>query len=190
MLGVVEGIITLRDLVGLMGISSSPMNVPVSEIMSSNVITLTPDSTLADSARLMSERRVRRLPVIDERDALIGMLTNKDVLRHLAKIARGGSGPSGFERRVSEFMATGVINIGHEDDVRIAANQMTTFGVGGLVIEDLPSSKIGLVTERDLIRTLSSKRGVDFLMSSVQYELETEEAASRRDSFSSTSRLS
>jgi acetoin utilization protein AcuB len=188
MLGVVEGIITLRDMVNLMGISSSPLNVPVSEIMNPNVITITPNSSLANSVELMSERRVRRLPVTDESESVIGMLTNKDVLRHIAKIVGGGSGPSGFERRVSEFMATGVINIGHQDDVRIAANQMTTFGVGGLVIEDLPSGKIGLVTERDLIRTLSSKRGVDFLMGSVQYELETEDAMARLSSFSAQSR--
>ena len=188
MLGVVEGIITLRDLVSLMGISSSPMNVPVSEIMSSSVMTIIPDSSLADSVELMSERRVRRLPVIDDKGAVIGMLTNKDVLRHIAKIANGGSGPSGFERKVSGFMATGVINIGQDDDVRFAANQMSTFGVGGLVIEDLPSRRLGLVTERDLIRTLTSKRGVDFLMSSVQYELETEDSMSRLSSFSPNSR--
>ncbi len=136
----------------------------------------------------MSEIRVRRLPVIDGNEAVIGVLANKDVLRHIAKIASGGSGPSGFERKVSEFMATGVININHEDDVRIAANHMTPFGVGGLVIEDLPSRRIGLVTERDLIKTLSSKRGIDFLMGSTQYELETEDAMSRLSSFSSTSR--
>jgi len=188
MLGVVEGIITLRDLVSLMGISSSPMNLPVSEIMNTNVITIAPDSALADCVELMSEMRVRRLPVIDGKEAVIGVLTNKDVLRHIAKIASGGSVLSGFERKVSDFMATGVIDIGHEDDVRIAANQMTTFGVGGLVIEDLPSRRIALVTERDLIKTLSSKRGIDFLMASMQYELETEDAMSRLSSFSSTSR--
>ncbi len=38
---------------------------------------------------------------------------------------------------------------------------------------------MALVTERDLIRTLSSKRGVDFLMNSMQYELEAEDAMSR-----------
>lgn len=168
MLGVVEGIITLRDLVSLIGISSSPLNVEVSEIMNPNVITVSPDSSLAESVSLMSERRVRRLPVLGDGDKVMGMLTNKDVLRHVAKIANGGPGSSGFERHVSEFMATGVINISHEDDVRVAANQMATFGVGGLVVEDLPSRKIGLITERDLIRTLSSKRGVDFLMGSMQ----------------------
>jgi hypothetical protein len=56
---------------------------------------------------------------------------------------------------------------------------MTAFGVGGLVVNDLPSQKIGLVTERDLILTMSSRRGMDFLMSSLQYELEAEDAFSR-----------
>lgn len=184
MLGLVEGIITLRDMVNLMGISSSPLNVPVSEIMNPNVITVKPDSSLAESVAVMSERRVRRVPVTGSDGAIVGMLTNKDVLRHIAKIVGGGNARSGFERPVSDFMAAGVINIGHEDDIRVAANQMTTFGVGGLVVDDLPSKRIALVTERDLIRTLSNKRGVDFLMASFQYELESEDAMSRISSFS------
>jgi predicted transcriptional regulator len=177
--GVVEGIITLRDLVSLMGTSSTPLNVQVSEIMSTNVTTVDPDSSLAEAVRLMSERRVRRLPVIAAGDSLMGVLTNKDVLRHTVRIVGDGSNRSGFDRRVSESMTADVITIGSEEDVRVAANQMTTFGVGGLVVNDLPSGKIALVTERDLVRSLSSKRGIDFLVNSMQYELEAEDALSR-----------
>ena len=182
--GIVEGIITLRDLVSLMGTSSSPMNAQVSEIMSTNVTTVEPDSSLALAVKLMSEKRVRRLPVVSVEHGLHGVLTNKDIMRHIARIMNGGSGPSGFERHVSNSMTADVITIGSEDDLRVAANQMTTFGVGGLVVNDLPSHKIGLVTERDLIRTLFSKRGIDFLMRSMQYELEAEDAMSRVRSFS------
>jgi CBS domain-containing protein len=178
-LGVVEGIITLRDLVGLMGTSSSPLNVQVSEIMNTNVTTAEPEFSLAEAVKLMSERRVRRLPIATERQELLGVMTNKDVLRQVARIAGGGGNPSGFERRVSEFMTADVITIASESDLRVAANQMTTFGVGGLVVDDLPSKKLALVTERDLITTLSSKRGIDFLMGSMQYELEAEDAISR-----------
>ena len=184
MQGVVEGIMTLRDLVSLMGTSSSPMNAQVSEIMSTNVTTAGPDSPLALAVKLMSEKRVRRLPVVSAEHGLHGVLTNKDIMRHIARIMHGGSGPSGFDRHISEFMTADVITIGSEDDLRVAANLMTTFGVGGLVVNDLPSQKIGLVTERDLIRTLSSKRGIDFLMRSMQYELEAEDAMSRVRSFS------
>lgn len=186
MLGMVEGIITLRDLVSLMGISSSPVNVPVAEIMNTNVITAAPGLPLVDAVRLMSERRVRRLPVVDG-EGLKGMLTNKDVLRQVAR-SSGGGGQAGFERPISEFMASGVINISQDDDIRTAANHMTIFGVGGLVIQDLPSDRIGLITERDLIRTLSSKRGIDFLMSTLQYELEVEDVMSRMRSYTSAGR--
>jgi predicted transcriptional regulator len=184
MLGVVEGIMTLRDLVSQMGASSSPLNVQVSEIMNLNVTTARPDAMLAEAVTLMSERRVRRLPVVTPEGELRGVLTNKDVIRQIAKIVNGGSGPSGFQRHVSEVMTADVITIGSDEDVRVAANQMTTFGVGGLVVNDLPPPKIGLVTERDLVRTLSSKKGIDFLMSSMQYELEAEDAMSRVRSFS------
>ncbi len=184
LLGVVEGIMTLRDLVSLMGTSSSPMNVQVSEIMNSNVTTAEPEAALGHAVKLMSEKRVRRLPVVTGKGELSGVLTNKDVIRHIARIMNGGGGSPGFERHISEFMTADVITIGAEEDVRVAANQMTTFGVGGLVVKDLPSHKFGLVTERDLIRTLYSKRGVDFLMSSMQYELEAEDAMSRVRSFS------
>lgn len=177
--GVVEGIITLRDLVSLMGTSSSPLNVQVSEIMSTNVITVDSTSSLAEAVRLMSERRVRRLPVIAGDGALMGVLTNKDVLRHTIRIVGDGSNMSGFDRRVSESMTADVITIGSDEDVRVAANQMTTFGVGGLVVNDLPTGKIALVTERDLIRSLSAKRGADFLVNSMQYELEAEDAMAR-----------
>jgi CBS domain-containing protein len=176
--GVVEGIITLRDLVSLMGTSSSPLNVPVSEIMSSNVTTVGPDAPLTEAVRLMSERRVRRLPV-ESKGILMGMLTNKDVLRYTVRMVGDGSGPSRFDRRVSESMTADVITIDREDDVRVAANLMTTFGVGGLAVSGLASEKMALVTERDLIRSLSTKRGVDFLVGSMQYELEADDAMSR-----------
>lgn len=177
--GVVEGIITLRDLVSLMGTSSSPMNVPVSEIMSSNLTTIDPASPVAEAVRLMSERRVRRLPVLSSAQLLAGVLTNKDVLRFTVKIASAGAGAPGFERPVSELMTPDLVTIGVDEDVRAAANLMTTFGVGGLIVSGLPMNKIALVTERDLIRSLSSKRGVDFLVNSMQYELEAEDAMSR-----------
>jgi len=178
--GVVEGIITLRDLVGLMGTSSSPLNVQVSEIMNTNVTTAEPESSLAEAVRLMSERRVRRLPIAKQGQDLLGIMTNKDVLRQVARITGGGSDRSGFERFVSEFMTADVITIPSDSDLRVAANQMTTFGVGGLVIGDLPSKKLALLTERDLIRTLSSKRGPEFLVNSMQYELEADDQASKK----------
>ena len=98
--GVVHGIITLRDLVALMGTSSDEIGVPVSEIMNPNVITIDQKGYLSTAVRLMSEHRIRRLPVVPggggaDAGAPKGILSNKDALGHLAKVAATGvAGPN------------------------------------------------------------------------------------------------
>ena len=84
-LGAVQGIVTLRDLVSLMGISSDPLDVQVSELMTPKAISIDRNRRIAEAVRLMSEKRVRRLPIINTDGELLGMLTNKDVLRRLGK---------------------------------------------------------------------------------------------------------
>ncbi|HUI00570.1 MAG TPA: CBS domain-containing protein [Nitrososphaerales archaeon] len=191
--GVVNGIVTLRDLVSLMGTSSDEVGVAVSEVMNTNVVTIGQGAYLSTAVRLMSEHRVRRLPVVpafhEGGKDIKGILSNKDALGHVAKFAnRGGPGQSGdapwsvptrFDVPISEFMTREVITVSKDDDIRDAASKMMIFGIGGLVVEDAPTGRLALVTERDLVRTLSRKKGTGVLMEALQYELEVEKAKSR-----------
>ncbi len=171
--GTIQGIITLRDIVGIMGMSSNPMNVSVSEVMNENIVTINQDSNLSDAVNLMSERRVRRLPILGESNQVLGMLTNKDILRRLGEVtSKNGEENISFDVPVSNFMTREVIHVSKDDDVRVAASRMMIFGVGGLGVEDLPAGRVALVTERDLVRKLCSIRSVEFLVKSMQYELE------------------
>lgn len=52
-----------------------------SELMSSPAITIASDASLADAARLMQERRVRRLIVVDERGKIAGIISRRDILQ-------------------------------------------------------------------------------------------------------------
>jgi CBS domain-containing protein len=191
--GVVHGIITLRDLVGLMGTSSDEIGVPVSEIMNTNVVTIPQDAYLSTAVRLMSEHRVRRLPVMPKGgdhsgNVPKGILSNKDALGHVAKFAPKGppgegggswSVPTRFDVPISEFMTRDVITVSKDDDIRVAASKMMIFGIGGLVVEDAPTGRVALITERDLVRTLSRKKGTNLLMTSLQFELEVERSKGR-----------
>ncbi len=177
--GMLQGIVTLRDLIGLMGISSNQMGVKVSEIMNRRMITINSHSPVSLAVQLMSEGRVRRLPVISEMGELLGVVTNKDILRLLAKLGGDSYSTPLFDRPISEVMISEVISIGHEDDVRVAASRMMIFGVGGLLIKDLPSNELALVTERDLIRNIATKRSIEFLVNAMQYELEASDSAGR-----------
>jgi CBS domain-containing protein len=56
----------------------------VGEVMTSDAITIAPDKFLREAAALMHERNVRRLPVIDQSEQVIGILTRGDIVRAMA----------------------------------------------------------------------------------------------------------
>jgi CBS domain-containing protein len=77
--GKVQGIITDRDLaVRCISQGHNPQQCHVSNHMSSPVITTEPDMDILDAAHLMTEQKVKRLPVV-EGDQLIGLVSFSDV---------------------------------------------------------------------------------------------------------------
>jgi signal-transduction protein with cAMP-binding, CBS, and nucleotidyltransferase domain len=76
------GIVTVRDLVMRVLAKDLPHTTPISEVMSSPLITIDANVSLKKAARLMGERKIRRLPVI-ESGGVIGVLVAFDVLRQL-----------------------------------------------------------------------------------------------------------
>jgi predicted transcriptional regulator len=170
--GQIQGIITLRDLVGLLGTGSEPLGVEVSELMTRQVTTIDSRSSMADAVHLMSENRVRRLPIVsDVSKAPVGVLTNKDILRLLGRIASAEE-RSSFRSKISEVMTRDVISVEADDDIRVAAARMMIFGIGGLAVEEDSGPLLGLITERDLVKRLTENRSVAFLVKSMQFELE------------------
>jgi CBS domain-containing protein len=58
----------------------------VEEVMTKeSVITVTPDQSLSEAARLLHEKRVHQLPVLDESKQVIGMICCSDIIRMMAK---------------------------------------------------------------------------------------------------------
>jgi CBS-domain-containing membrane protein len=56
----------------------------VGEVMSSVPVTTTPETSLSKAAKLMHDRKVHRLPVINPSGQLVGILTRGDIIRTMA----------------------------------------------------------------------------------------------------------
>lgn len=78
------GIFTERDVLRLAGEAAALDQVRVEDAMTRQVVTVSADTDLVSAARLMGERRIRHLPVV-EGDNLLGMIGIRDVLAALAE---------------------------------------------------------------------------------------------------------
>ncbi|MGW2485833.1 CBS domain-containing protein [Streptomyces sp. NPDC001606] len=79
-LGVVSGSDLARDW-AVRGEASGRRALAARDLMSSPAVTVHPEQAVPDAARLMERRGVERLPVVDEEDRLIGIVTRRDLLR-------------------------------------------------------------------------------------------------------------
>jgi CBS domain-containing protein len=82
--GRLVGIFTERDLLALAGNGTDLDAVRIGDVMTRNPLTVDADAAVLDAARLMGERKIRHLPVV-EGEHLLGMVGIRDVLGSLVE---------------------------------------------------------------------------------------------------------
>lgn len=79
------GIFTERDLMRrVVAMVKDPASTRLRDVMTTALVTCTPEASVSDCGTLMSERRIRHLPVIKS-DKVIGVITTGDLLAHELK---------------------------------------------------------------------------------------------------------
>ncbi|MGD1004373.1 MAG: CBS domain-containing protein [Methanoregulaceae archaeon] len=71
----VVGYIAARDLLFV------PSETPIDKVMSTDLIVADPDMSISDAARVIFRSGIQKLPVVDEKNHLIGIISNSDVIR-------------------------------------------------------------------------------------------------------------
>lgn len=92
----VDGIISERDVAYALALHRGQLHaLPISALMTKNVVTCTPQDSLAEVSRVMAARHIRHVPVVDD-GRLIGVIGMRDVfmhrldeMQHATKILRG-----------------------------------------------------------------------------------------------------
>lgn len=76
------GVVTDRDItIRHVAEGHSSPSCPVSEAMTKNVKTCSPDDDIKDVMHVMATEQVRRIPIVDERGSLVGVVAQADVAR-------------------------------------------------------------------------------------------------------------
>src|SRR5215467_1789687 len=84
------GILTERDIARMIGFSAKFYpDTPVSEVMNKPSVTVSPNTSVKDAVTLMEQRDIRRLPVVDDNQQMIGIITAKDILKVVMNIFKG-----------------------------------------------------------------------------------------------------
>jgi CBS domain-containing protein len=78
------GIVTERDIVRRVVAKKLPLETKISAVMSKSLITIGPDASLKEAARVMSSNKIRRLPVLKQ-NKLVGIVVASDFVRNAGK---------------------------------------------------------------------------------------------------------
>jgi CBS domain-containing protein len=148
-----------------------PTHLAVRDLMTLDVLSARPDQNLGDVARLMMDKDVRALPVVDDNGSLMGMVTHRELLKYLipdylqrSKSGKfkalpatlmagnpGSSDPRGLP--VKDVMSRAVLCLSEDQTLTDVANLMNNKDVDRFpVVRE--GIVVGFLTRADLIRRL------------------------------------
>jgi CBS domain-containing protein len=85
------GILTSTDICDkIVAQDRDPGTITVKEIMTSPLITVPTDMSMAECARIMKEKKIHHLPVVDEKNNMVGMISATDFLVVAEAMGRSG----------------------------------------------------------------------------------------------------
>lgn len=129
----------------------------VDELMTRDVVTISPETPVIDARALMTKRRIRHL-LVTEAGRLVGIVTDRDIRLNLPSPA---TSLSMWEINylltrltTKEVMTKAVITVAPTRDAREAARIMLDHKIGALPVLD-EARLVGIITESDLVRAFA-----------------------------------
>ncbi len=124
--------------------------------MTTALVTIGPEASLAAALDTMRVADIRHLPVVDKRRRLVGIVSDRD-LAHV-----GGKGKH-VPHRVEEIMSRDVVSVAPGTLAREAAAMLVDRKIGALPVLDDELTLVGVVTETDFLRLVVDTLGGDGL---------------------------
>jgi CBS domain-containing protein len=147
-----SGIVTETDLIRkVLAKGMDPLLATVNQIMTSPLLTITPDRPMLDASHLMEANHVRYLCVSDEEE-IVGVVSVRDLARYFVD-SEGGPlrDLDNVYRPLSVLMHTTIETVASERTVLEAAQIMAEKRIGSLLVLEA-GEMVGIMTETDVVR--------------------------------------
>jgi len=133
----------------------------VRDLMSTHVVTIGMDDTLKTARSVFNRRRFHHLVVL-EKGRPVGVLSDRDLLKHLSPFvgARLGERPQDaatLKKRVHQMMTRRLVAVDPDASAAEALLRMREHNVSCLPVIDADARLIGIITIRDLLRWVAAK---------------------------------
>jgi CBS domain-containing protein/anti-sigma regulatory factor (Ser/Thr protein kinase) len=125
----------------------------VGQVMTHEVITVTPGTTLTELKEILRQSRISGAPVVNEDGDLVGIISIEDLLRAYQD--------GDFRAVVGERMTTSLITVSETDTVGAAVQKFHHTGVGRLPVVNAWGQLVGMLTKGDITRGLLQEIEVD-----------------------------
>jgi acetoin utilization protein AcuB len=149
----------------------------IKDWMTRDPITITEETSMIKALHLMKERRFRRLPVVNSKGQLVGLVTDRDLKEASPSKATTLDVHELYyllaELQVKEIMSRNPITVQETDTVEHAAQVMLDNTVSGLPVMDPDGKLVGIITQSDVFRAFMHITGI--LQGGVQFALRLED---------------
>lgn len=142
----------------------------VEEIMKTDVITLPPSATIAEALKLLQDHRIRHIPIVDDEQRVIGIVSDRDVRDASPSIFTKDSDQKELQNEIQTIMSHPVVTIHPMDFVEEIARIFYDEEFACLpVVRD---NKIaGMVTEKDMLKKLIQLTGTHVQSSHIEIKV-------------------
>jgi acetoin utilization protein AcuB len=136
----------------------------IKDWMTKDVITVDPETSMMRAAKLMKEKNIRRLPVVDDKGKVVGMLSDRDVKEASPSKATTLDVHELYyllsEIKVKNIMSPNPLTIRDTDTVVKCAAIMHDKKISGLPVLNEQGELVGIMTQNEVYRVLLSITGI------------------------------
>ena len=122
----------------------------VGRLMSTQVVTVSPETPVEEAAERLLSENIGSLVVVDGDNQIEGILTSTDFVRVVAE------GEPGDETTVADHMSENVATVTAQDDIQDAADKLITYDIHHLPVVDGREGVIGMLSTTDLAAYISA----------------------------------